>query len=272
MISLPKFTALPIAPGRSNSGSVERQHYILFETETGKQILGDKTALTARQIFKVKADRDSIFKDGKHFANPPKRYPSFGGREFKPWVYGCVQIYFPNHKTESLHMPAHSAIYHFSKEQDSRMRNRLDSLASTTYDYDLQKFVNSYQVGKDSNEISDVRYALPMAISPDEQRVVIAGPYTCWTCSNCEDQFEWENTIHGLYPHNGACFFRVELSYKVNTLYFTEDDQYLVVNHGEETEQYFYLPSLPQLVDTCRNMFFRWKMSDEERYQTLWYK
>ena len=114
---------------------------------------------------------------------------------------------------------------------------------------------------KDSDEISDVRYALPMAISPDEQRVAIVN-------QSMGANNDIYTEVYGIYPHNGARFFSIELSYKVNTLYFTEDDQYLVVNHGEETEQYFYLPPLPQLVDTCRDMFFRWQMSDEDRYQT----
>lgn len=243
--------------------------YLLYETETGKSIVGAKTAQTARQIFKVKADRDSIFEDGKHFANPPKRYPSFGGREFKPWGFGGVQIYFPNHKTESLRLPAHTTIYQYSSEQESRMRNALDSLASTTF-Y-LRKFTNSFYM-KDSDEISDVRYALPMAISPDERRVVIAEPYTLWKLYNESNEVEserWENTIYGLYPHNGARFFQVTLPYQVHSLHFTEDDQYLVVNHGEDTEHYFYLPPLPQLVDTCRSMFIRWQMSEEERYQAF---
>jgi hypothetical protein len=232
--------------------------YLLYETETGKPIVGAKTAQTARNIFKVKADRDSIFEDGKHFTHPPKRYPSFGGREFKPWVFGIVQIYFPNHKTESLRLPAHTTIYQYSSEQESRIRNVLDSLGSTIF-Y-LTEFTNSFYM-KDSDEISDVRYALPMAISPDEQRVAIVN-------GSMGANNDIYTEVYGIYPHNGARFFSIELSYKVNTLYFTEDDQYLVVNHGEETEQYFYLPPLPQLVDTCRNMFFRWQMSDEDRYQT----
>ena len=149
------------------------------------------------------------------------------------------------------------------------MRNALDSLASTTF-Y-LRKFTNSFYM-KDSDEISDVRYALPMAISPDERRVVIAEPYTLWKLYNESNEVEserWENTIYGLYPHNGARFFQVTLPYQVHSLHFTEDDQYLVVNHGEDTEHYFYLPPLPQLVDTCRSMFIRWQMSEEERYQAF---
>lgn len=232
--------------------------YFLYETETGKPIVGEGTAQTARNIFKVKADRDSIFVNGKHFTFHAERYPSFGGREFRLWPFSTVQIYFPNHKTESLRLPAHTTIYQYSSEQESRIRNVLDSLAPTTF-Y-LTEFTNSFYM-KDSDEISDVRYALPMAISPDEQRVVIAGPYR---------EFMGETYIYGLYPHNAARYFKAELPYIVNSLRFTKDNQYLVINHGEETEQYIYLPPLNQLVDTCRNMFFRWKMSDKERYQTFW--
>ena len=104
---------------------------------------------------------------------------------------------------------------------------------------------------------TDKRYHWPVAVNKDETRLALLEP-------------EWRNnySISCIYASTGYQFFQISGLTPVHTLYFTEDDQYLVVNYGEETQKVIYLPPLEQLVDSCKNMFFDWQMTEEERYQT----
>lgn len=103
------------------------------------------------------------------------------------------------------------------------------------------------------------RYVYPLAVNKWQNRVAVA----LLAESDNEPQM-----IYCLYPHNGAACYKHPYYHEVHTLHFTEDDQYLVVNYGEETQEVIYLPPLEQLVDSCKNMFFDWQMTEEERYQT----
>lgn len=156
-------------------------------------------------------------------------------------------------RKKSMH-DARSSIYYPSPEQKQQMQNYLDTLSSL--DKDLIFFPRTYLY----NEYDSIyerrkpqeRYYWPLALNPKGNRVATLQ----------------RNGIYGIYPHNGTIFFLTIPSYRVHTLHFTKDDQYLVVNAGEETQEVIYLPPLETLLDSCKNMFFDWRMTEEERYQT----
>ena len=102
------------------------------------------------------------------------------------------------------------------------------------------------------------RYVYPLAVNKKQDRVAVTLLAT----------FDDPQMIYCLYPHNGAACYKHPYNHEVHSLHFTEDDQYLVVNYGEDTQEVIYLPPLEQLVDSCKNMFFDWQMTEEDRYQT----
>ena len=148
-----------------------------------------------------------------------------------------------------------SSIYYPSSEQKQQMQNYLDTLSSL--DKELIFFARTYLYNeRDSiyeRRKTQERYYWPLALNPKGDRVA---------------SLTRDNVICVIYPRNGTISFKKVPSCKVHTLHFTEDDQYLVVNYGEETQEVIYLAPLEQLVDSCKNMFFDWQMTEEERYQT----
>ena len=77
--------------------------------------------------------------------------------------------------------------------------------------------------------------------------------------------------IVGVYPHNGATFYEKMLpdGFIVHTMHFTEDDQFIVVNSGEDTQLIIPLKPLPEFMEQCNKMFFMDWMPEEEKYAMI---
>lgn len=146
------------------------------------------------------------------------------------------------------------SIYHPDDKIVKHMREYLDSLQLSP---ELKRLQRTYHYSEGQSFLGN-RYICPMAINTNQNRVAVLLP------TRKTNQFD----LYGLYPHNGAIFYHTTIPYEIQTIHFSEDDQYLVVNYGEETQEVIYLPPLEQLVDSCKNMFFDWQMTEEERYQT----
>ena len=144
-------------------------------------------------------------------------------------------------------------IYQPSVEMITRIRAHLDTLPLPSH---LTHFSRSYYLDENGGK-TDKRYHWPVAVNKDETRIALLQP-------------EWRNhySISCIYASTGYQFFQISGLPPVHTIHFTEDDQYLVVNYGEEAQEVIYLPPLEQLVNSCKNMFFDWQMTEEERYQT----
>ena len=146
--------------------------------------------------------------------------------------------------------PTADQLIRLSKEQDKALRDQIESLP-------LPATVSAFRRSYD--ETTGERYPRLLAASPDGSRIVLQKPVN-----------EVENGYHiyGIYAHNGAVFFHQEMPCEIQTLHFAKDNRHVVVNFGQETQEVFDLPTLEQLAGSCKQLFFDWKMTDDERYQT----
>lgn len=254
------YTAAYSESGNEIAIQLFQYKYLLYDANTGRVIKNDTSETYAQSILAnwIQRNPKSVFLQSRF---------SVGNSEIQ--LIGRT-IYMKKGKmsyANSISKPKNvnkSDLYIIEDKQDEEMRNLLDTLSSLPAL--LTAFTRSFYVNGDTlldsfetDSLLTVRYNWPLAINPNTNRVVMARPI--W-------KKETKQSIYGLYPHNGAIFYHTTIPYEVHTLHFTEDDQYLVVNYGEETQEVIYLPPLEQLVDSCKNMFFDWQMTEEERYQT----
>ena len=237
----------------------QEQHfdYYLYDAHTGSIIQDDTSKVYAQQLLEKVVERRSKYTEdydeywSKYLYTTYNTKIQYYGRQ--PKVY--------QKKDHQLNPITDISIYTPSEEQYTHTRLQLDTLSSLP-DY-LTEFTRSFDFeGEDPflDGKKETRHEWPLAISPDLKRIALVRPPSIWQ--------KGLYRIYGLYPHNGAVYYAQRLANEVHTLHFTEDDQYLVVNFGEETQEVIYLPPLEQLVDSCKNMFFDWQMTEEDRYQT----
>lgn len=232
--------------------------YYLYDSHTGDIIQNDTSSVYAQHLIdnvekrRGEIDPDYIDLDGDWEGTRLVVTPNSKFR------YQLRQIYLSIDRVETDTKSAIAPMYIPSQEQEQSMRAHLDTLSTMpivtfTRSFCYDETDTIYYIGEEK------RYHWPLAISPDQKRVVMMKPMSNW-----DDIY----TLYGVYPHNGAIFFSKKLSTEVRTIHFTEDNQYVIVNAGDADEQAIYLPPLNELFKTCMNMFFDWQMSSDDRYQT----
>lgn len=226
--------------------------YYMFNCDNGKEILSENGIEQAKSIInKTKPRQLDLLK--ADVGNGRIWYPIQINENIvvQPTCTREIVVYHYNKKgkDDSDKMD----VYQPSAETIERVRTHLDTLPLPSH---LTFFARSYYLDE-NGEKTDRRYHWPVATNKDGTRLALLKPV-------------WHNyySISCIYASTGYPFFQISGMSPVHTLHFTVDDQYLVVNYGEETQDVIYLPPLEQLVDSCKNMFFDWHMTDEERYQT----
>ena len=226
--------------------------YYMFNSKNGKEIITENVIEQAKRIISQTKPRqlDLLKAD---IGNERVWYPIQINENIlvQPTSIREIAVYHYNKK--GLEYPDKIDVYQPSKETIERVRSHLDTLPLPSH---LTHFPRSYYLDE-NGEKTDRRYHWPIATNKDETRLAILKPV-------------WNNnySISCIYASTGYQFFQVTGMVPVHTIHFSEDDLYLVVNYGEESQQLYYLPPLEQLVDSCKNMFFDWQMTEEERYQT----
>lgn len=226
--------------------------YCMYNSKNGKEIITENVIEQAKSIInKTRPRQLDLLKED--VGNGRVWYPIQIDENIRiqPTDIRGIVVYQYNKKRVE---PSDKIdIYQPSKETIERVRSHLDTLPLPSH---LTHFPRSYYLDENGKE-TDKRYHWPMAVSKDETRLALLEP-------------EWRNhySISCIYASTGYQFFHISGMPPVHTIHFTEDDQYLVVNYGEETQEVIYLPPLEQLVDSCKNMFFDWQMTEEERFQT----
>ena len=226
--------------------------YYMFNSKNGKEIITENVIEQAKRIISQTKPRqlDLLKAD---IGNERVWYPIQINENIlvQPTSIREIAVYHYNKK--GLKYPDKIDVYQPSKETIERVRSHLDTLPLPSH---LTHFPRSYYLDE-NGEKTDRRYHWPIATNKDETRLAILKPV-------------WNNnySISCIYASTGYQFFQVTGMVPVHTIHFSEDDLYLVVNYGEESQQLYYLPPLEQLVDSCKNMFFDWQMTEEERYQT----
>lgn len=224
--------------------------YCVYDANSGKECNSSDSLLAKKSIEKVQ--QRNLYHDIRRYHSRARSKTRL--RTFDFWENFCIQGDRSDNIKANYSTSGIAHLYIPSFEIDERMRNILDSLGD-----DLPKFIETYSHSYYyQNDTIGSRFYWPQAVSPKENRMVILNPIA----NNAKSE------LYGLYPHNGAVFFHTKIPNEVHTLHFTEDDQYLVVNAGENTQEVIYLPPLETLLDSCKNMFFDWQMTEEERYQT----
>jgi len=226
--------------------------YYMFNSKNGKEIITENIIEQAKSIISQTKPRqlDLLKAD---IGNDRVWYPVqiYENILVQPTSIREIEVYHYNKK--GIEYPDKIDVYQPSKETIERVRSHLDTLPLPSH---LTHFPRSYYLDE-NGEKTDRRYHWPIATNKDETRLAILKPV-------------WNNnySISCIYASTGYQFFQVTGMVPVHTIHFSEDDLYLVVNYGEESQQLYYLPPLEQLVDSCKNMFFDWQMTEEERYQT----
>ena len=226
--------------------------YYMFNSKNGKEIITENVKEQAKRIISQTKPRqlDLLKAD---IGNERVWYPIQINENIlvQPTSIREIAVYHYNKK--GLKYPDKIDVYQPSKETIERVRSHLDTLPLPSH---LTHFPRSYYLDENGGK-TDKRYHWPIATNKDETRMAILRPV-------------WHNnySISCIYASTGYQFFQVTGTVPVHTIHFSEDDQYLVVNYGEESQQLYYLPPMEQLVDSCKNMFFDWQMTEEERYQT----
>ena len=149
------------------------------------------------------------------------------------------------------------SIFKPTEEDIIAMRNQIDSTELPPY---LMDFQRSYKW--DENAVDwehGERYYWPMGFNARKDRVILMKP---------RNEGDKHSLLYGVYPESGGVFYTTALPMDVHTIHFSEDDNWIVINSGEETQLILYVPRLDTLLETCKQMFFKWKMSEDERFQT----
>ncbi len=105
---------------------------------------------------------------------------------------------------------------------------------------------------KENPELYIARNNYIYCMSPDKQRIV----------------FATKNRLSGFYVNKEDLFYSKEFEgLIIHTLHFTNDNQWLVINAGEDTQKILYMKPLPELIDDCKALFFNWEMPIDERFE-----
>ena len=238
--------------------------YYLYDESTGEIIQNDSSSAYAEYLIeKVEERRNHLTEE--EYRNDGwwvSGISAVSGRRIQ-YAHGRnIYAFLNRSKQQDAQKVNIAPLYNAVKEQEDNMRAHLDALH--TLPTQITDFTRSYYYDETDTILhigNKVRYHWPLAINKSNNRIALLSPPSVWS-SGIYD-------VYGVYPHNGAIFFQTRLYSEVHSLNFTEDDQHLVVNAGEEDEQAFFIPPLQELMDSCRNMFFDWQMTDEERYQTF---
>ena len=229
--------------------------YVLYDGTTGNKINTDEHICRAQEIIdKVKNQQYYLLKEDDHYLRKWYDIPIDESVIIHPSSVRTIDIMMDTlYRSPSIQSEIY--LHECSQEEKAKIQAHLDTLPLPL---SLRHFKRSFCLDEEGNE-TDIRYYWPIGINKNANRVVV-----------CEGMWREDTSVclKGIYARTGNVFFDKTLSYEVHTLHFTEDDQYLVVNYGEETQEVIYLPPLEQLVDSCKNMFFDWQMTEEERYQT----
>lgn len=237
-----------------------RIDYILYDWYTGMLISNDSSSVIAERLIRKVEARRTVVTDEEYereglwtsgiSAVPDRRIQYAHGRKVEAYWNRTYQ----KEKSEDL------KLFHPTSEQEKKAREHLDTLP--TLPSVLTSFTRSFHYDEEDSlmNIGDrVRYNWPMTINKANNRIALLDPPSVWSPGIYD--------VYCIYPHNGSIFWSKRFYTEVHSLHFTEDDEYLVVNAGEKDEQIMYLPTLQNLVDSCKNMFFDWRMDENERYQ-----
>lgn len=230
---------------------------VLYDTETGEQILGESATIEASAILQsVLARQYSLYLESNGNGGIFADLPISDSITIRPETCRDV-IVCKIPEPEKEYSLEDITLYEPSEQEVQSMRLRLDSAEFPPSLTDFKRsFVHSES---DTTRESDERYHWPMGFNRAGDRVVLVRP-------------RWEGAektnLYGIYPATGGVFYRISVAMDVHTIHFSEDDNFVVVNKGEDTQKILYVPRLLTLLEACGPMFFRWEMSYEERYQT----
>ena len=130
-------------------------------------------------------------------------------------------------------------------------------LSSSPLPEELRYYANSYDTEENEHIV------FPTTISPDGKRVMIACYPNVGSSVLRKDLY----VLYGYYPENGAIFYSKSLPYKkINSIHFTKDGRSVVVDADEGEQLLIPMLPLPELMEESQSLFFRWWMSDRERY------
>lgn len=226
---------------------------LLYDWETGKQIHENADEM-AQDILSKAAQRrflshETIFiEEDQYYVRPVTISLTDNINLYGNEIRRVKEIY----QTPSLD---ELSLFYPDSIQIQQLRAHLDTIKLPTV---LRPLQCSYDVTTfDGTDCQ--RYIWPLTTNKTQNRIAMEMPIN-WNDGNI---------IYCVYPHNFAISYEKPIMTPVHSLNFTEDDQYLVINAGEDTEEIIYLPPLPQLMDTCRNMFFDWGMTYEDGFQTF---
>lgn len=248
------------AEGNKIAVMLADSNYMLYDAETGEQILGDSATMEASAILQaVQARQYSLIKendeDGSIYYDELPISDSITIRT-KSTQYGIDVAVCKIPEPEKEYNIEDITLYKPSEEEVQSMRLRLDTTEFPTY---LTSFKRSFVINEnDTAWESGERYHWPMGFNRAGDRVVLMKPKVIGD--------EWTR-LFGIYPATGGVFYRVGVAMDVHTIHFSEDDNFVVVNKGEDTQIILYVPRLLTMLEACGPMFFKWEMSYEERYQ-----
>lgn len=104
---------------------------------------------------------------------------------------------------------------------------------------------------KENPELYIARNNYIYCMSPDKQRIV----------------FATKNRLSGFYVNKEDLFYSKEFEgLIIHTLHFTNDNQWLVINAGEDTQKILYMKPLPEMIEDCKTLFFNWEMPIDKRF------
>lgn len=167
------------------------------------------------------------------------------------------QLYTPSPEDELLSQKYMDSLYaHYYIKREA-----LDSLLITD-SVDINTIWCSATLGplcsslrkyyKENPELYIARNNYIYCMSPDKQRIV----------------FATKNRLSGFYVNKEDLFYSKEFEgLIIHTLHFTNDNQWLVINAGEDTQKIIYMKPLPELIEDCKALFFNWEMPIDERFE-----
>lgn len=230
---------------------------LLYDANTGKAIVNEYAADTARVILQqVKARQFSLYKEDN----------GSGGVWYDLPIEDSLFMRIPSIREvivcrppveEKLPDIVDIPLYEPTLEEEDAMLSRLDSAELPS---ELSSFKRSFIADENDTLLEQgTRYHWPMAFNQAKDRVFLMRP-------------KWRghevSVVCGVYPATGGVFYEAYLLADVHSIRFSQDDNYVVVNPGEKSENIIYLPPLLKLLEECGPLFFQWEMSGEERYQT----